>query len=171
MSSIKKFVRSAPSKRSKRRSRKTRSAPARYNAFEIKYYREKEISFQATRFLEKEYLENPDFREELAFGDTSIPDDGVSEDGNISVTRLFKIFELLREGGEILELLGIKKIKKTHRNLYDIIAEKLTPEILINFVKNNITKINDVTLSEMDERHRDHYIRMIEDNIPASVQE
>jgi len=167
MSSLK--IRSA-SKKSKRRSRKTRSAPSRYNSFKVKYYSEKAIIFNAILFLRTEYLENNDFREDLQNGDESIPDDDVSEPGYINSTRLYKIFELLREGGEILQLLGIKKIKKTHRNLYDIIAEKLTPEILINFVKNNITKINSVRLSETDITHRNHYIQMIEDGVPDSVQ-
>ena len=153
-----------------RSSRKTRSAPSRYNSFKVKYYSEKAIIFNAILFLRTEYLENADFREDLQIGDVSIPDDGISEAGDINITRLYKIFELLREGGEILRLLGIKKIEKTHGNLYHIIAQRLTPEILMNFVKNNISKINSVRLSETDITHRNHYIDMIEYGVPDSVQ-
>lgn len=149
---------SLPTKQKTRSIRKTRSAPSRYNSFKLNYS-EKAIIFNAILFLKNEFLLNPAFSAALRVRNVN------NRISVISLEGLFKLIHLIKKGGIILEMLGIKKIPRIHGppnevynvELTHIISERLTPSVLIAFFNTYHRLIWNVTLTSVEENEIERF--------------
>ena len=152
-------MRSVPTKRKSRSIRKTRSAPSRYNSFKVKYYSEKAIIFNAILFLKNEFLLNPAFSAALRVRNVN------NRISVIGLEEFFKLIHLIKKGGIILEMLGIKKIQRIHGpsnevynvELTHIISERLTPSAIIAFCNTYPRLIWNVELTPIEENELERF--------------